>query len=321
MAKVKQTGKQIRAAAVADAKKPKRPPTLGTEIVKVSKKALSVDVGPKVVAMLARANDDETKAMEALEGVKSTRYQAISMTTTAILKAAQNDPTIKLGDAFSGDTKLMGALNDKLGIALGFREVVPVVDGDKTFYRVVPSKAVAQFWPSPTDKKGTPEYDKKNTNRSNFITLVKRAAQAAEGIIVNKMTVKASDGTLRLSGPAVVKAFGQDDVLLNENAGQKGKDKPLSAKPSFTAIRDLGAQAHDAAVSRGSNTRGTTRPEGAGTRVNADDAFRSMAIQMQMSLGKFEGPLTGKTKEAAESLVNALKAKLAETDSTLIPKK
>lgn len=318
VAKKAQTGKAAKAAAENEAsrkaagKGPNPSNVAGTDVVVVNKNALSTDVGPKVIALLDRAKADEDKALAALGEVRTKRYDAIAITTMAILKAAEADKSIDLSATFSGDTKKMNRLNDQLGIALGFREVETVIDGEKTFQKIVTAKAVRKYFPSAGEKKDTEEYKRKDTIRSNFITLVKRAAQAAEGMRTSKVHAKYEAGTLRIEGPKVKEVFGADSVLLNENASQLGDDKKLIAKPSFTAIRDIGAKAHDAAVHRGSNTRGVAAASAA-PRVNPEEAFKSQCHMLISALGKISGPLAGVTREAASSLLNALTEKLKQT--------
>lgn len=323
MAKQAQTGKQKAAEAKneEERKKAGKAPAKAVTIVPIAAKALSRDVGPKAIAALSRAKDDEDKALKVLDGVATTRYDIIANVTMAIVKAAKIDKNIDLAVSFSGDKKKMNELQNQLGIVLGTREIKSTQDGTNVMQRVVHSDAVAKLFNSAGDKKDSPEYARKETLRNNWVTLVKRGAQAACGIIDNDLTAThdKKGGTLRISGPAIKANFGADSVLLNENTKQGG-DKPLTAKPSFTAIRALGGAKHDAAVPRKSNTRGktTSTPK----PVDPDTAFQAIAGQLLMAIGKFSGPLEGKTKEAAEMVKNAVTTKLAEHgESKLIPKK
>lgn len=321
-----QTGKQKAAEAKneEERKKAGKAPAAPkvTTLVPIAKSAISKDVGPAAIAALAVAGEDEKKALSVLDGVATTRYKVISSVTMAILKAAKADKNINLAAVFTGDKKQMNELQNQLGIALGTREIKTIVDGNNTMQRVVPTAAVSKFFPSAGMDKKSPEFARMDTLRNNWVTLVKRAAQAAEGIISEglKAEMDKKGGTLRISGPAIKTAFGADSVLLNENTKQGG-EKPLIAKPSFTAIRDIGAKNHDAAVPRGTNTRGAAVATSTPKPVDPDTAFQAMAGQLLMAIGKFSGPLEGKTKEAAERVLNAVSQKLKEDGSTLIPKK
>jgi hypothetical protein len=289
-----------------------------TDIVKVNPKAMQVEVGPKVIGMLDRALTDADKAFDYAESAKSKKYDALANMTMGIFNAAKADTNIDLSAAFSGDRKRMEKLNNQLGIALGYREVTTVADGDRQVQRVVLAKSVARYFPSATENKDSPEYQRKNTFRSNFTTTVKQCAQAAEGL--RQANVKAEidekAGTLRISGPKVKEVFGQDNVLLNENASQFGKekDKVLTAKPSFTAIRALGGDAHDAPVHRGTNTRGTTIGASAPKPTDPDTNMVSLAHMLIQGLGKLEGPVSDKVREALGQVVNAVQARLAQRD-------
>jgi hypothetical protein len=83
---VKQDGK---AGDVAkEAAKPKREVAV---IPTVKAGALSVDVGPAAVAMLAKAYQDEAKTHELMQGIEQRRKDAISSVTMGIIKAAKAD--------------------------------------------------------------------------------------------------------------------------------------------------------------------------------------------------------------------------------------
>ncbi len=329
----KMTGKQAKAAAEASAKKPKADKSGagkattggGVALVPLPKSALSVDVGPSCLAMLDKARADHSTATELMKGVESSKFKIASTVTLAIIKAAKADKNINLAAVYSGDNKAMNELHNQLGIALGTRVLKEIKDGDTKMTRVVPSPAVANFFPPVGMKKTDPDYGRMETLRSNWITLVKRAAGTACGVVDNglKAEMDKKAGTLRISGPAIKTQFGADAVLLNENISQVSKEKPLKARPSFTAVRDMGAVKHDApAIGGKSNTRtgGKEQTAQAPKPVNADVAFQSMASQMAMALGKFSGPLEGKTRDAASMLLNALREKLNEGNSELIQK-
>jgi hypothetical protein len=293
-----------------------KPESTGSDIVKVNPKAMQVDIGPKVIGMLDRALQEQDKAMDLVESSRAKKYDALANMTHGILNAAKADTNIDLSAAFSGDRKRMEKLNNQLGIALGWREMVTVADGDRQVQRVVMAKSVARYFPSATENKDSPDYQRKNTFRSNFTTTVKQCAQAAEGLrhanIKSEIDEKA--GTLRISGPKVKEMFGQDNVLLNENASQMGKDKVLNVKPSFTAIRAIGGEGHDAPVHRGSNTRGTTIGASAPKPTDPDTNMVSLAHMLIQGLGKLEGPVSDKVREALQQVTNAVQARLAQRD-------
>jgi len=282
------------------------------EIVTVNPKAIQKDIGPMVIGMLDRALTDADKAFDYAESAKSKKYDALANMTMGILHAATHDQNIDLSAAFSGDRKRMEKLNNQLGIALGYREIVSTGDGDKNVQRVVMAKTVAKYFPSATDNKESAEFQRKNTFRSNFATTVKTCAQAAEGLRVSKIKaeVDKDGGTLRITGPKVKEIFGQDNVLLNENAGQLGKDKQLAVKPSFTAIRALGGEEHDAPVHRGTNTRGTQIGASAPKQVDPDTALVSLCHTLVSTLGKYEGELSAKAREGLMVVTNAIGARL-----------
>jgi hypothetical protein len=222
-------------AEAAEAKKASKLPAIPT----LKKGALSTDVGPLVISEMAKVYDQEAKAQAMLAGVESKRYDLLAKTTQAIVKAAQNDDAIDLAAAF-GDKKGMIALNNQLRLALGIVAPVQKGKGDKavTVLETVPE--VARYFPGPKDKKGTVEYDRKHTLRTNFVTQLKKCAQAAHTIITKNIDINVTkEGTLLLEGKAVEKEFGAPSVLLNEKQMQ-GATK-LTQKPSFTAVAAMSA--------------------------------------------------------------------------------
>jgi len=314
MAKKALTGKQKANAAKAagktgeeGAKGTAKVAVPGRVVATVNAKALSVDVGPRVIAGLAQAYSDEAKAHDLMRGVQAKRYDLMASTTEAIVKAAKVDKTIDLTAVFAGDAKRMNTLNDQLGLALGVREVRSFENAQGVKQdRIVYAKAVAKFFPSPSDAKNSDEARRKGTLRSNFVHMLKKCTQAAVAIIERKidMEVDKETGTLLLSGPAIRKQFGSDEVLLNEKqtVGEGDSAVKLIEKPSFTALAAAAGTDHGAAVKRGTNTRsakiGTNKP---------DALVLELAKGMIAALGKLKKEnVTDKVREVLDSVQSAI---------------
>lgn len=316
MAKKPQTGKQkanaakaagatgtAGAAATAAIALPSR------AVATVNAKAMSADVGPFVVAGLAQSYVDEAKAHDLMRGVAAKRYDLMAQTTAAIVKAAQNDKTIDLAAVFSGDAKKVNFLNDQIRIAMGICEPRQFEDAKgNTQTRIVYSKAVAKFFPSPADAKGSDEAKRKGTLRSNFVHTLKKCTQAAVAIIDRKidMEVDKDSGTLLLSGPAIKKQFGADEVLLNEKqtVGEGDNAVKLIEKPSFTALAAAAGTDHGAAVKRGGNVAHRGRTVGS----NKPDALAAeLCKSMLQTLGKLKKEdVTDKLRESLDSVASAI---------------
>lgn len=233
-------------------------------IPQIKARAMSKDIGPAVIASLAQAYIDETKARELMQGAQSKAYHSLARLTEGIVKAVKNDGSIVLRAAFVGGkdgAQDMAHLNDQLGIALGFREIITVGTGDKAKQRVVYATSCSQYFPKPGENKESEEYKQKNTIRSNFLHMLKKCVQAADAIITQQVDVKMDKtaGTLLLSGPSIKKQFGQNSVLLDEKKNiidKAGNKVELKERPSFTAMAAQAAAAHGRPIHRGSNTRG-----------------------------------------------------------------
>lgn len=318
---VAQTGKQKKAAAEAAAKAgatPAKEPKQAVAIIVPNAKALSVDVGPRVIASLAKVGemDEQIKTMTAQYNAK--RYDMLSATTEAIVKAAKADLRINLGAAFSGDPKQMNALNDQLGIVLGTRIVVTVGKGDKATQKVVGSDAVSKFFPRKSDDpayKESAEYKRANTTRSNWLHMLKKCSQAASGIIETNsvMKIDKASGTLQLTGPAIKSAFGAATVSLDEKqtVGEGKAAKKLDARPSFTAIANMGAKAAGKVlVSREQSRKNVLAA--AGAPVDLATAIVSLCNTLVTSINKLPETVTDAQRKALESVRSAIDTKLGD---------
>jgi hypothetical protein len=311
MGKATQEKKNVKAEATGKTETKKSATTersAGAVIVSVKQGALSLDVGPTVLAGLASTFKDEEKMLELQRGIESKRYDLLAQTTNAIIKAATADDTIDLSAAFSGDSKKMKVLNDQLGLALGFREVsvLPATkEGGPEVKRISWAKAVSKYFPTAKDtNKESPEYKRKDTLRSNFLHMVKKCAQAANGIMVSdaKVTVDKESGTLQLSGPAIQEKFGQETVLLNEKQviGEGEAKVKLAAKPSYTAVAAMGAEAAGKVM----QTRKDSRV--ASNAVDPATAVKSIAKSLADACGKLKLPADDETKRALSIAQNAI---------------
>lgn len=232
------------------------------ELVVVNKKAMSRDVGPAVIKAYHNLTGEETEAKNVLKGVEAKRYDILSQLTLAIVKAAENDDELDLTAYFSGDTKLVNKANDRIGIALGFRDAIMVGEGDKQKQKIVYSESVRNYFPSKDDPADVKQA--KKTFSSNFVHQIKKCAQASIAIIEKNITLKTDKktGTLMVSGPAIKKEFGQDSVMLNEKQtveGKKGEAVKLKVKPSFTALATMGARESGVELKKAATHRGTSQ--------------------------------------------------------------
>lgn len=277
-------------------------------IATVKTGALSTDIGPMVISGLSTAYVEEAKANAIIESVKTKRYDLLSAMTMAIVKAGKADDTINLAAAFKDDKKGASLLNDQLGLALGFREVTTVGEGDKAKQKIGYAKTVLKFFPGPKDEKDGPDYNRKATTRSNFLHMLKKCAQAAHGIIVSDLTMTKdkTSGTLRLEGPSLTKQFGAASVLLDEKLtvkDEKGETK-LKERPSFTSIARMGAEAEGKVLP-------TRKQSGVGgPAIDVDIALQSLCNSLTAALSKITTKPNAKSIEALKVAQAAITEKL-----------
>lgn len=236
-----------------------------TEVVipKVSSKALQPDLGLKVIMQLAKASDDDEQAQALAQAARKRNGDAQAMLTLGIQRAANADKSIltALPSAFSDDKKAIGDLWNQIGVAIGIKEVITVGSGDKAKQTVTWTKACYQYFPAPGEDKATPEYMRKQSNRTNFLHRLKQCAQVACGIIDSgtKAEMDKTTGTLMLTGPAIKSQFGAASVKLDEKqkvVDTKGNEVELKQRPSFNAIATKAGESHGKIITPRSNTRG-----------------------------------------------------------------
>lgn len=295
---------------MAKAAKTTEEDTKPIELITVSKRAMSADVGPIVVRRIAdwQAQDEESKSL-AREATNK-RYDVMKDLTLAIVKAANGDDDIDLSVYFGGDSKLIGDANDRIGIALGIRVAKIVGEGDKQKQKIEYSPEVREFFPSKDDTGDAKT--RKRTMQSNFTHMLKKCAQGACAVIEKDIKIKADkSGTLMVSGPIIKKEFGQDSVLLNEKVkmeGKKGETITLKTKPSFTALADIGARAMGAVLKKPeSNHRGRAQA------VDQVKHLTALAKEIVKMVEKIDVPNEAQVK-AMESMWNALDVKLGNVD-------
>lgn len=306
MAKQAQTAKKaLGTTGKAKAARAPKEPKPEAALVTVNDKALSIEVGPVVIASLAKTYEDEQKATSMLQAVQGKRYDLLSNTTLAIAKAFSADESIDPAAAFTQDRKEAQKLNDQLLIALGVREYVDVKGKQKLVY----TKAVSRYFPGPKDAKDDPKTVQKSTLRSNFIHLVKKCAQAAVTIHEKGVTAAYDEEakTLRISGPTVQKAFGASEVLLNEKQRietSNGKDPlQLEQRPSFQALANLSAADHGAVVKSGNNDR--TKKQ----ILDPQEAMEELATTVVNAISKLK-TVTPRIKVSLERMFSAIDKKL-----------
>lgn len=287
-----------KAAVKAKETKPEKLP------VTIKATALSTEVGPMVLAGLSKSYDDEGKAKELLRQVEGKRFDLLAMTTQAIVKAAKADNTINLAVTFDSDAKAMNVLNDQLGLALGFRELIETkAEGGKVHSKIGYSKAVLKYFPGPKDDKKAADTIRKATLRSNFLHMLKKCAQAASAIVEQDITIKKdASGTLMLTGPSIQKQFGADSVLLNDkiSVGEGENAKKLNAKPSFTAIAKMGAEAHGKELVKRPDSRIQSNA------VDPDTAVQSICNTLVQAIQKLKSAPIPKTVDGLKAVQSAI---------------
>jgi hypothetical protein len=258
------------AKATPDAVKAKGPAIADKEgratalaVVMPNAKALSLDAGMTALKYVAALSDDERQVEELQEGIASNRYAAMTTLALAIYNAGKNDAGIQLADTFSDDKAAKNKVGKQIRLALGLAKIYPRANKQEVDW--TPEAAALMMAAEGDDAK---TLARKESIRTNFSTMMTKCARVALNALENnlKVEVDKQERTLRLSGPAILKHFGDTSVALNEDQNQL-KDKKgqiigkLNARPSFTEIAKLAAADHGKAmVSRKDSRKQTVDP-------------------------------------------------------------
>lgn len=246
MARPKKVATKPAAAKVA----PVEMGTAGSLIPVLKSTALSTDVGLKVISWLADADKFDREASQLRESGEAKRYDSLAALTQGIVKAAKADGAINLAAVFEeAKSPAKARLNNQVYLALGFKTTINAGKGKKRFGWTSEISPYVEV-----DGANDPVAKQKGTVRTNLAHMLTKSIQFAITIIENKIDMKPdkASGTLLLSGPAIKSHFGEASVLLNEKQTVKLHDKKgnvtgektLKAKPSFTEIARIGAEAH-----------------------------------------------------------------------------
>lgn len=276
-------------------------------------KAMSVEVGKAVLASLQVAETNAETAANALAEVNRSKHAVTTAIINATLKAAKNDPRIKLEASFGDNRKEQTALNAAILVAIGLKEIRTINPdtGVKEAVWTTDAKKFFEFNGDDKTEAGKLQKTKMSERNKNFSQILKRAEQTAQGMIdigANVTLPRGSD-VLMIEGPEVAKLFnGETKVLLNETAIDGAK-----LNTSYKAIRDHAeesrkakatGQGHDGKTKAPSTEKG---PSAAGSL----EAFGELTNRMITSINSLEEPTSEHVKYLM-SLKTAVEASLAK---------
>ena len=195
--------------------------------------------------------------------------------------------------------------------------------------------ALKDYFPMPGETEKTTSdqayFARKQAFRTNFLTQLKKCAMFAYSCIEKDIVPKydPTAKTMLISGPAVKKAFGQEQVYLDEKKTVKGPDgKPIELleKPSFQAVANLGAASAGAAPvpgggehrgAQGGTVGGTLAKDAAAAAAAAPTgkeaigkAVETICKTLQQAIEKLDGKLSKSTRAALEETQNAIEVVL-----------
>lgn len=210
----------------------------------VDVRAINAKEGRNVIEKLCKASNQVSNLEFELGKANVAKSEAASQMTLLFCNAAAIDKRINLALA-NGSKAEKGELFDRLRVVLGIVEVSRNPDGTEVRTQ---AEWANEMFPKPGEKKkdGSPTFDARETQRSNFAAQMRTSAQAAFTIVSKAMKaeIDKASGVLAISGKAVKEHFDQDRVLLNERqkvtTGPQNTEVKLKAKPSISEIARMG---------------------------------------------------------------------------------
>jgi hypothetical protein len=298
-------------AVVQTATKPAPKPSTAVAAF-LREEAMSKDVGVKVLAGLSKSTLDLQDAEDVLDTAKRKQNGHLGSLMHAFWKAARNDPSIKIGDAFSEQKPLLKDLRQRLEVAVGLKERKVNDDGTVTF---VQPKEVQAFFCQPGEDKTTKEGVQKENFRTNFATqftmCMKSACEAVQGELELKMDDKS--GLLVASGKSIKEHYGCDQITLNEQRKGQNKDGTtvkLDKIPSFTGLARLAAARNDKVLQTRTDSRAVVAKTegGTGTAMPTQNEVHGLANSLRIILSKLNG-----LEDNVASALTELQKQITET--------
>jgi hypothetical protein len=272
--------------------------------------AMSAGVGEKAIMAFQNIKEGiaEIKAIESENIAK--RSETLKSLTMAFVKAARADTSIKLSDVHSKDDATSRAVKVKLEVAIGIRVATPNAEGG---YKTEYAPWTADYFPQTGENKKDPDIRKKETFRTNFSTVFKKAIMSADGIVQKGIAItETKDGLLQLEGKAIKERFNQDVVVLNEKQTVMVGDKEvmLAKKPSFTEIARISADAAGTVIT----TRVQSAAKLGGAKVTEADIIAGIEAMTKTIQGLKD--IGDKLASAIETLQEACETAIAENVKT-----
>ena len=274
------------AKAATRSTKPMAKDTSKAVVGYVAPGALSLEVGRKAMEDFGEAKiaDEQIKELNS-ENVRR-KGQTLKDLTMAFVKAANNDKTIILGDVNSDKKDDAGRLRSKLEVAVGIKVATKNEDGTDKLTLADWTKAIL---PQPGMDKESEEWRKKETFRTNFATVFKKAMMAAHAVVLKGITIKEDKerGVLLISGKAVKERFNYDgDIALDEKKEFKEGDRKiaLAKTPSFTELARISAESAGTTLT----TRVDSRAKLGGAKLTEKDVL-DVVKSLQNAILKLKG--------------------------------
>ena len=240
----------------------------------INPNALSTDVGRIAMENFGEAKIADDQIRELTSENTRRKGQTLMSLTQSFVKAAMADKSVILGDINSDKKDDVTRLRSKLEVAVGIKIATKGEDGTDKLSLADWTK---EFLPQPGMDKESEEWRKKETFRTNFAAVFKKAIMAAHAIVLKGMTMKEDKerGVLLLSGKAVKERFNYDGpVALDEKKEFKEGDRKISlAKvPSFTELARISAEAAGTTLT----TRVDSRAKLGGAKVSEKDVLEAV---------------------------------------------
>lgn len=278
----------------------------------VNPSAMSADVGRKAMESFGEAKMADDQIRELSNENTRRKGQTLMSLTMSFVKAAKEDKNINLADINSDKKEDASRCRAKLEVAVGIKIATKNEDGTD---KLTLADWTKEYLPQPGMDKESEEWRKKETFRTNFAAVFKKAAMAAHAIVLKGIDLKEDKerGVLLISGKAVKERFNYDGpVALDEKKDFKVGDRKVSlAKvPSFTEIARISAEAGGTTLT----TRVDSRAKLGGAKVSEKDVLEAVKA-LQNAITKIKN-FGDDLATALEGLQDTIEKALSENEGS-----
>ncbi|MCI0557520.1 MAG: hypothetical protein MN733_03415 [Nitrososphaera sp.] len=256
--------------------------------------AILAEDGLRIISLMAEADSDEAKAKTLNAKVNNYRGEAAGLLVQKVIELHQSDAeAINLDHAYSDKKGDKSSLFDSVQIGLGIKHVT---EEGSLAYTDEFRKYFPPAKPTKAYKEGA-KYKSQRSFQSNFVQSVKKACEAASGMLAHGVSVsfdedahvlRVHNAPKQIAGPSGVASLTGEQI---EGAQERA---------SLEAFRKLAARDHGkVSQAKGKSTNGESLKQRA---LESEDAFGELSNAFIGAVNAMEGNFTDTQRKHIESV-------------------